>query len=313
MKKILIYTPNYDHNSGGIVVMHYLCHLLNSIGYEAYVMKSIELQLFDINKPLISSLKVIREIYRKFSPLKLNNEFNTPLLKKKPKNIDDFIVVYYEQIVGNPLNAKNVFRWLLHFPGYHTGKAFYGFNEYHVLWDKTENIMNFPHCKRDERAMKIFYLMENFYNLTDVLIENERKNDCYMVRKGVGKPFVHSESAIILDGLSHKEISKIFKESRYFFSYDEYTMYTRYAAMCGCIPIVVTKKNKSISEWNVNPYTMYGIAYGIENINKAKEEIKTIHKVIEEEKIKMMNSIKEIFESAELYFEKDDKYENFRQ
>jgi hypothetical protein len=35
---------------------------------------------------------------------------------------------FKEQVFGNPLNAKNIVRWMLHTPGFHTGKKYYGSN-----------------------------------------------------------------------------------------------------------------------------------------------------------------------------------------
>lgn len=315
MKKILIFTPSYNENSGGIVVLHYLCHLLNSLGFESYLVKSVETQLFDVKKPIISIFRIIREYYRYITKLKTNKSFNTPVLNIRKLNLNDFIVVYYEQVLGNPLKAKNVMRYMLHYPGYHTGVAFFGFNEYHVLWEKVTNVMDFPHCERQKFPMKVTYMLDDIYNKNNSLNVNERNITCYMVRKGKGKTFIHNKDCINLDGLAHTDIANIFKKSKYFYSYDEYTMYTRFAAMCGCIPIVVQDNPaKSKLDWNLSKFMTYGIAYGNskDEINRAKYEIDSIEKLLEEEKKVIKNNIKATFKAAELYFEKDDKYENFR-
>lgn len=312
MKKIIIYTPSYDENSGGRVVMHYLCHLANSIGYEAYLVKSSNITLFDFNYPLRSIYRIIRGALSLLTPIKTNVNFNTPVLKKIPKNLDDYIVVYYELVIGNPLNAKNVIRYMLHFPGYHTGFAFFGFNEYHILWEQTNNVMDFPHCKRQEFPMKVTYMLDNIYNKIDAINYDERSSDCYMIRKGIGKPFIHPDNAIKLDGFKHEDIASIFKKSRYFYCYDEYTMYTRFAAMCGCIPIVVPDNQfKKKSDWNISKFVSYGIAYGLEEIDKAKEENETLEKLIEEEKNILLKGIEESFISASQFFKKE-RYDIFQ-
>ena len=312
MKKIIIYTPSYDENSGGRVVLHYLCHLANSIGYEAYLVKSAEIILFDFKKPLRSIYKILRGTLNLLTPIKTNKNFNTPVLQRIPENLDDYMVIYPELIIGNPLNAKNVIRYMLHFPGYHTGYAFFGFNEYHIPWEQTTNVMDFPHCKRQEFPMKVTYMLDNIYNKTDSLNYDERSNDCYMIRKGVGKPYIHPESAIKLDGLQHVQIAKVFRKSRYFYCYDEYTMYSRFAAMCGCIPIVVPDNQfKTKLDWNISKFMSHGIAYGLEEINKAKEENETLEKLIEEEKNVVLMGIEKSFISASLYFKKV-RYDNFQ-
>ena len=312
MKKIIIYTPNYDENSGGVVVLHYLCHLANSIGFETYLVKSTEIILFDFKKPLLSIYRIFRELIRHFTPLKTNKNFNTPVLRNTPKNLDEYMVVYYEQIIGNPLNAKNVIRYMLHFPGYHTGYAFFGFNEYHILWEDITNKMDFPHCQRQEFPMKVTYMLDNLYNRVDSLKYDERNVDCYMVRKGIGKPYIHNKSAIQLDGLNHSQIAVIFKKSRYFYCYDEYTMYSRFAAMCGCIPIVVPDNQfKKKLDWNISKFMTYGIAYGLNEIHKATVENITLEDTIEEEKNILLDGIKNSFVNASLFFEKK-RYDNFK-
>ena len=35
--KFVIYTHRYDVNSGGLIVLHFLCHMINTLGYEAYL------------------------------------------------------------------------------------------------------------------------------------------------------------------------------------------------------------------------------------------------------------------------------------
>lgn len=312
MNKIIIYTPSYDENSGGRVVLHYLCHLANTIGFEAYLLKSSEITLFDFKKPIRSMYRVLRGAISIITPLKINKNFNTPVLKSTPKNLDDYIVVYYEQIIGNPLNAKNVMRYMLHFPGYHTGYAFFGFNEYHVLWEETTNVMDFPHCERQKFPMKITYMLENIYNKNQSLTHDERIIDCYMIRKGVGKPLVHPDTAIKLDGLSHIQIAKIFKKAKYFYCYDEYTMYTRFAAMCGCIPIVIPDyESKKKEDWNISNFVMHGIAYGLNEIEKAKLENSTLDNIIADEKKILLEGVQKTFMLASLYFTKE-KYDNFK-
>lgn len=56
-----------------------------------------------------------------------NPLFNTPLLKdvEQLKDLDSWAVVYPEIVAKNPMKAKNVIRWFLHYPGFHTGKINY--------------------------------------------------------------------------------------------------------------------------------------------------------------------------------------------
>ncbi len=85
MKPIVIYTYDFDMGVGGIKVMHKLCHLLNEMGYESYLM-----------------------------PIHLRNEFftyyeNTPIVTEEILNdIENCIVIYPEGIKYNPLNSIQI-------------------------------------------------------------------------------------------------------------------------------------------------------------------------------------------------------------
>ena len=81
MKPIVIYTYDFDMGIGGIKVMHKLCHMLNEMGHESYLM-----------------------------PIHIRNEFltyydNTPVVTEEILNdIENCIVIYPEGIKYNPLN-----------------------------------------------------------------------------------------------------------------------------------------------------------------------------------------------------------------
>jgi hypothetical protein len=46
-------------------------------------------------------------------------------------------------------------------------------------------------------------------------------------------------------------------------------MYSMYAALCGCISIVVPRPGMSREEWNSDEQDCYGVAYGEEDIPRA--------------------------------------------
>ena len=70
--KFIIYTPLYNENTGGIVVLHKLCQLLNSIGETALVW-------YDCNPLSVNSLKTFKRKIRYFANIWFNkNKFETP-------------------------------------------------------------------------------------------------------------------------------------------------------------------------------------------------------------------------------------------
>ena len=136
-----IYTPAWRENAAGIRVLHYLCHSLNQIGHQAFLVlhNPFEAEVLtnpDLNTPVLS--QVLSDLHFK--------EHITPT------------VVYSETIPGNPLKATRVVRYLLNYPGKLGGPL--KFNENELLVSYTKSIQNstsqsscvlfLPAVKRDE-------------------------------------------------------------------------------------------------------------------------------------------------------------------
>jgi len=95
-----ILAPDYRETSSGVASLHYLCHVLNLNGREAYICGG----------------KVV------------NPALKTPLLEPATakRHTDEGkvpIAVYPEVVVGNPLDCDVVARFLLNFEGFLTGKS----------------------------------------------------------------------------------------------------------------------------------------------------------------------------------------------
>jgi hypothetical protein len=93
-----IYTPAWQNWSAGIRVLHFLCHLLNSNSFEAYLVIHGAKTENDTNPELLTPI-LDRSI------LKTHLRYNRKI-----------ITVYPETIIGNPLRIKYVIRWLLNYP-----------------------------------------------------------------------------------------------------------------------------------------------------------------------------------------------------
>jgi hypothetical protein len=116
-----IYTGGWRDNAAGIKVMHLLCHALNKVGEEAFL--------------VIGNHK--RGI------VQVNPKLNTPILDrglsilhfrqgKTPR------VIYSETIIGNPLRASCVVRYFLNYPGVLGGNLSFPNTEMQVAY--TQNI-----------------------------------------------------------------------------------------------------------------------------------------------------------------------------
>lgn len=273
---VFIYAPSYDSNNGGTVVLHRLCHILNGInGCESYLVKTSSRKK--------SFLRYFRKKFLNFKKrdnYKTNINWNTPVWNKYnyPKNS---VVVYPEITNGNPLEIKNVVRWLLHQPGFHTQEINYSSGELYFKFNSAINDFHYPGSKLSKYEMKVIYYPIDIYhtnNCDDTL--NRDILSCHMIRKGTEKEHVHNEQSIALDGLEHEEIANIFRRSKKFICYDDYTAYSIFAVLSGCESIVIPDGKTSIDDWYPNIEDRYGIAYGLSE-EQREWALKTKHKVLE--------------------------------
>ena len=114
-----IYTPAIRHNSAGIRVLHYLCDALNQNGQDAWL--------------------VLHNPKENLNPT--DPELNTPILSQEQvsKHLEEGrtpTVIYSETVPGNPLKAKRVIRYLLHFPGALGGTKKFPDSEWLIAYSK---------------------------------------------------------------------------------------------------------------------------------------------------------------------------------
>lgn len=94
-----IAAPHYRETSSGVCVLHYLCHVLNLSGYEAYL-----------------------------TPCQVNPKLRTPILtdelRRQHRSLGLApIAVYSEVMDGNPIDAPIVVRYMLNREGFLTGRG----------------------------------------------------------------------------------------------------------------------------------------------------------------------------------------------
>jgi hypothetical protein len=274
---VLIYTPSFDENSGGSIVLHRLCHLINQ--YTEH--KSFLVKMDPSTCGRFSFIKVLSKIkWNLYSQFKFitNTHWNTPIWNKKDIP-NECIVIYPEVVSGNPLHARNIVRWLLHQPGFHNGVINFSTNELYFKFNSAIDDFNNEGSTTSVNELKVIYYPIDIYNINGEQ-HNRNIDVCYLVRKGGNKPPVHDIDAIQIDGLSHKEIAEIFNKSKKFICYDDYTAYSIFAVLCGCKSYVVPEAGKSIVEWYPDESDRYGISYGFDLEQELWAE-STSHKVLE--------------------------------
>jgi hypothetical protein len=259
--KFVIWAFPFDDTSGGGIALHLLCHRLNEMGHKAEIFVPSQAALFG----KFSFKEAAADIWRRANGRKRKpaaSPFNTPIARRG--DAADAIVVYPEVVEGNPLRSNKVVRWLLHRPGNHTGKALYGPDDLFFFYQEA---FNAPPPSAHSASRLTLTWINSCYQQTNT---GERRGSCFLMRKGKGKQLVHDlgESTPI-DALSHAEKAAVFNRTKYFFSYDLYTYYNVYAAICGCIPVVVPEAEISREQWLPDAEDRYGLAYGMDDVEWA--------------------------------------------
>ncbi|TFI59894.1 hypothetical protein E2493_01185 [Sphingomonas parva] len=263
--EFIIFAPSFDENVGGRIVLHTLCARLNELGYPA--------ALWPMSKPPTRRCWQWPTLRRHLGYLARRDEkhFSTgpfPRRIARYRDLAGATVVYPEMVAGNPLGSARVARWFLHRPGFHTGgRVDYGPGEIYFFYEPGFNdpAIN-PH---PDHHLQLTYL-NPAYRQTNF---GPREGTCYVVRKGALRPSLkidrHPSDAVCVDEMSHEERAAVFNKCTALYSYDMYTFYSTYAALCGCVPIVVPDEEVTAQQWVPDPERRYGLAYGEDQVGWA--------------------------------------------
>lgn len=268
--RYVVVAPSFSPDSGGGIFLHELAYALNSLGASA--------AFWPINRmPRVGLRKQVRALLRRPSLLWRDPSFvqapgrDTPIVAREAWD-PDCIVIYPEIVLGNPLGARHVVRWLLYRPGLRDPYLF-GPDE---MFFRAGEMADLPELTGGAPDLFLWRIHEAYqdHGLTD------RKGACYLVRKGSDKPRIpETAEAICIDGLSHTEVADIFNRCEVFYSYDEASFYSQYAALCGCQSVVVPGLYPSRAQWvEHHPLARFGVAYGLDDLEHART---TRHLVID--------------------------------
>jgi hypothetical protein len=258
----IIWTPPFSDGLGGVIALHLLCHRLNGIGETAL--------LWPAGRPAFNRRFIARDLLRAGRwalggprrPWRDPTPFRNPVARRA--DLPGSVVVYPEMVPGNPLGEPRVVRWLLHKPGFHTGNVDYSPTDLCFHYQDAFDDLS-TSCRRGGRLTLTWW--NQLYKDKG---SRNRSGSAYLVRKGKGHPFIHDLSrSVCVDEMSHEEKADVFNSVEYFYSYDLHTMYSLYAAICGCTPIVVRDPAVPKEKWLPNIEDRYGVAYGEDEIDWA--------------------------------------------
>lgn len=248
-------SPPYTRLSAGIKVLHYLCHSLNIIGENAYMV----------------------------SP-QVNPNLRTPMLTQE--NINSHlgiglnpIAVYPEIYHGNPLGTKTVVRYLLNKPGLLLGGPRSFDNQdilfsYHETFSTPEvplnNLLYMPTVDR-----RVFhYDPYKHYERNKIVYYFGPYQDADAEYPDLVN-YLQSNAIQITSAYpsSHEEMAELFRRSKICVSFHFSTVADE-ALLCGCpVYYVSTKYTGYLS--NTEEIKVGGISFGLdeESINLARESI----------------------------------------
>lgn len=238
----------YCEKLGGSIVLYELGNRLKKKGQDVYMLCSKTIK--NIPKIQLQDIEKIR---------------------------DDSWIIYPEIIWGNPLNFKNVIRWILYDPDTWGNTKTWG--ETDLIYKFCEYFTIENDSKTEKNYLRINdFKLDIFYNKN----LNIRTQDCHLFRKFKGTfQIYYSNTSKCLDGNLYtlKELSEIFNTTNTFICYDNATYYSIMAALCGAVSVIIpdTKINISKDEFIKKfPIFKYGVAYGMNDIDWAKS---TMHLV----------------------------------
>jgi hypothetical protein len=174
-------------------------------------------------------------------------------------NFEKSIVVYPEIVFGNPFKAPNVVRWFLFHNRYKNQPQAYDESDMFITFRDFFNDADLnPLGKKVTFSFfdKELYRQYNF---------GERKGNCYILRKGRNRADLPTEfdGPVFDNNMSQEDLVKMFNEHKFCYTYDTQTFYTKIAAVCGCIPIIVMEEGKTVEDYrSAADGTHFGVAYG---------------------------------------------------
>lgn len=263
-RPILISCPPFDENSGGRIVLHYLVDRLRALGIEAYACPLIRRDYSGVRPAWLRALKTYNR-FRHAERFRTHPDLDVPLAPRRLYK--EAIFVYPDIVQGNPYGAKRVARWMLYRRGFSGDDAKVPFGEEMFFFQ--EAFVAGIEGVSATNLLRVQWLREDIYRDQGLT----RQGSCRMIRKGqeTVQMIPSPDTSIPLDGKSHEEISEIFNRTEVFYCHDPYTMYAYYAALCGCIPIVIPKPGLSREEWRAGFSLKHGVAYGEDMLEWARE------------------------------------------
>jgi hypothetical protein len=249
MSKIIIAAPSYSPSIGGAIVLHKLCHILNVIGYDAYLFPTLKLN-------------------GQTDHFILNENYSTKIAEYIDPEKD--LVIYPEIEPGNPFECKSIIRYILnhyHLPEYDNSISTWGENDYWLYFHE--------HFYDGLKEPNYLHVIDSKLNIFKDYGFERKIEACFTYRKKSNEKntlnIIHPSNSIEIQyNTSDEVLVNLFNTCKRFYSYDTETYLNVLASQCGCESIIVPYKDISKeSIVQTQPSFKYGIAYGLDDLEYA--------------------------------------------
>lgn len=226
--RFLIAAPAYSHQSAGIMALHDLCDTLNRQGFEAAMV------LFHGSDAKAQSWQwAYTDRADFYHPDHQRVRLN---INDADNSVRDFlengVIIYPDLIVGNPLGASRVVRYLLYK------------NHSYVAASANEYILSFStmfHSSPDSYLFKHFS-DENFHS-RGAAHWSKRTLDLTYIGKGAtfANCFKIPETVVLTRQWpdDKNQLGILLRQCRYFFTWDSVTATNFDAVSCGAVPVLL--------------------------------------------------------------------------
>lgn len=288
---IELFIPLERMMSGGLVVLHKLAYKLAERGHNVYIFCEPEYP-----HPNITVIP---------SNINLNTTGFIGLYNWEPFNfpLKNTISIYPQITYHNPFNTMHVSRWIL----YDTQKEIedtYGENDVYFNYLNFKTFKLVPHRKLTVLDYKLDWLR--------VTNTGKRKSFCHIIHKntppGGEKIFEDLNSFDLTDWKTkgtpggynpYDYLRDMFNQYEYFLTYDQKTYLSVMATLCGCKTTILNPgkpyeftpnantefeepREITPTEFRLNNYLQqYGIAYGWDDLQWAKDTLPLVRNYIE--------------------------------
>jgi hypothetical protein len=283
---------DFDPNAGGVLCLHALSDCLAELGHSVFLAPLIHEIDWRVFSPAGSIARVVENYCLGMKRPKLSAHGRAkPIHMFEARKLAEYgaFVIYPEITLGNPYRARNVLRWLLHFPMHHMHAMHWGAGDWVVRFNDAVPRIVLPGINFIDRSLKVVKYPIDLYASSK---RSSRAGTAYLIRKAREKPYVHPPDAICIDGMSHERAAEILGSVERFYSYDTYTAYSYLAAVAGAVSIVVPDSGRSLEAWYPSVEDRWGVAYGEGMVDWAMSTAHFVQARLQSEEFRSLEDVK---------------------